>query len=229
MYTPAARDGWPSGVPAGLGRSAVRDRRRRRAGGRAVARRWLGVFFHSSMQSRATDVVPAARATTLPASFDASAAATALAPRPEPWSGRERCARPSVGRRRPGRGGENLVFLSGGSVRGLVRRRAGGCGNRGSQDPAPPPQSELLRGTPRPDRQDRTHRPDADLWGATPRPGACRVFRISTSFVASERASSASQLTTRASVRYASRRATASDPAGRPASRDCEVGWPRRR
>jgi hypothetical protein len=35
-------------------------------------------FFHSSTQRRATDVVPAARATTMPASFDASAAATAL-------------------------------------------------------------------------------------------------------------------------------------------------------
>ena len=54
MYTPAARLGWPGGVPAGPGRSAARDprprptggrdRRRRRAGGRAGARRWLGVL-----------------------------------------------------------------------------------------------------------------------------------------------------------------------------------------
>ena len=41
--------------------------------------------------------------------------------------------------------------------------------------------------------------------------------------------SSASQLSTRVSTRYASRRATASEHAGRPARCDCEAGWRRRR
>ena len=50
--------------------------------------------------------------------------------------------------------------------------------------------------------------------------------RISTSLAASERASSATQLTTWVSVRYASRKATAGDHAARAGDSDCEVGPP---
>ena len=70
----------------------------------------------------------------------------------------------------------------------LVRDRAGqftasfdavlaGCGHRGGQDPAALPAGELLRRTLRVDRPNRTHRPDADLRGATPAQGARRVRR----------------------------------------------------
>ena len=66
---------------------------------------------------------------------------------------------------------------SGRTVRGLVRRGAGRCGHRGGQDPAAVPAGELLRRTLRVDRPHRSHRPDADLRGATPAQGACRVRR----------------------------------------------------
>src|SRR5215213_3042985 len=49
-------------------------------------------------------------------------------------------------------------------------------------------------------------------------------MRISTSLAASARASSASQLSTRASIRYASRKATAGDHAARAVDGGCEVG-----
>jgi len=61
-------------------------------------------------------------------------------------------------------------------------------------------------------------------WGLARRSTAtsCRSVRISASFAASERASSASQPNTRTSVKYASRKATARDHAGPARDGDAE-------
>jgi hypothetical protein len=70
----------------------------------------------------------------------------------------------------------------------LVRDRAGqftasfdavlaDAGRRSGQDPAAGPAGELLRRTPRADRPHRTHRPNADLRGATPPQGASHIRR----------------------------------------------------
>ena len=100
----------------------------------------------------------------------------------------------------------NLVMDLGEHVarfRFLVRDRAGqftasfdavlgGCGHRGGQDPAAVSAGELLRRTPRVDRPHRTHRPDADLRGATPPPGARRVRRALQHAAAASSAAAAS-------------------------------------
>ena len=77
-------------------------------------------------------------------------------------------------------------------VHGLVRRGAGRCGHRGGQDPAAVSAGELLRRTPRVDRPHRTHRPDADLRGATPPQGARRVLRALQHAAAASSAAAAS-------------------------------------
>jgi hypothetical protein len=61
-------------------------------------------------------------------------------------------------------------------------------------------------------------------WGLARRGAAtsCRSVRISASFAASERASSASQPNTRTSVKYASRKVTARDHAGPARDGDAE-------